>query len=155
MNLITRADLGRQNDDVHHSLFLNSPLSQAPLGIWYEDADEQSSIADDDIETCYTEHKYKPQKSPLAAEIYDVYVPRGRLGLIIDTKSTGPIVHAIKPSSSLIGILEKGDFILAINDVDTTNMSVASLSQLFGLCKESTIKLTFRKGEARSRSSIF
>jgi hypothetical protein len=107
---------------------LNSPLSHAPLGIWYEDAEEQSSIEDDDIESCYTDHKNKPQKSPLSTEVYDVYVPRGRLGLIIDTKSSGPVVHSIKPSSALIGVLEKGDKILAVNDIDTTTMSVAALS---------------------------
>jgi len=154
MNLITRADLGRGSDSVQRSNYLNSPLSHAPLGIWYEDAEEQSSIEDDDIESCYSDHKSKPQKSPLSTEVYDVYVPRGRLGLIIDTKSCGPVVHSIKPSSALIGILEKGDQILAVNDIDTTTMSVAALSQLFTMCRESTIKLTFRKVEARSKSSF-
>ena len=128
MNLITRADLGRGSDSVQRSNYLNSPLSHAPLGIWYEDAEEQSSIEDDDIESCYTDHKNKPQKSPLSTEVYDVYVPRGRLGLIIDTKSSGPVVHSIKPSSALIGVLEKGIKILAVNDIDTTTMSVAALS---------------------------
>ncbi len=154
MNLITRADLGRGSDSVRSRNYLNNPLSHAPLGIWYEDAEEQSSIDDDDIESCYSEHHIKPPKSPLPTEVYDVYVPRGRLGLIIDTTSSGPVVHSIKPSSALIGVLEKGDHILAVNDIDTTTMSVAAMSQLFGMCRETTIKLTFRKVAIRSKSSF-
>jgi len=103
---------------------------------------------DNVLDTIYTETEIETiATNIMSQEIFDVSAPRGRSGLIIDTTNFGPIVYAVKPNSALFGIISKGDFILAIDGIDTTRMSVQSLTELMGRCRSSTIQITFKKNE--------
>ena len=50
--------------------------------------------------------------------------------MAIDTIDGHPVVHKVKKGSPLDGLLQPMDAILAIDDVDTTCMSSADVTQL-------------------------
>ena len=56
--------------------------------------------------------------------------PSGKLGLIIDTTSEGPIVHKLKPDSPMEGLLFPGDIFVSIDNVDTKAMSAKAISTI-------------------------
>lgn len=58
------------------------------------------------------------------------YAPPGKLGCSIDSIDGEPHVHRIKKGSPLDGILQSSDRIVAIDDVDTSGMSAADVTQL-------------------------
>jgi len=56
------------------------------------------------------------------------YAPPGKLGVIIDSHPrTGPIVHEVRSTSPLLGLLRKGDRIIAVDDVDVREMTANRL----------------------------
>ena len=61
---------------------------------------------------------------------YECFAPPGPLGVIIDTTSNGPMVHSIKPTSQLLGIIHSGDFVIALDDIDTSAMTAPLLTRL-------------------------
>lgn len=60
----------------------------------------------------------------------DVKCPPGKLGIIIDTCSEGPIVHSVKQTSPLEGLIFKGDLVVAVDDEDTREWSAHYLTKL-------------------------
>ncbi len=60
----------------------------------------------------------------------DIIAPPGKLGIIIDTCSEGPIVHSVKPDSPLDGLIFKGDLVIAVDDEDTREWSAHYLTKL-------------------------
>jgi hypothetical protein len=60
----------------------------------------------------------------------DIIAPPGKLGIIIDTCSEGPIVHSVKPTSPLEGLIFKGDLVIAVDDEDTREWSAHYLTKL-------------------------
>ena len=64
------------------------------------------------------------------SEIQVAYAPPGKVGVAIDTIDGHPVVHKVKKGSPLDGLLQPMDAILAIDDVDTTCMSSADVTQL-------------------------
>eukprot|EP00590_Aulacoseira_subarctica_P009672 CAMPEP_0172434140 /NCGR_PEP_ID=MMETSP1064-20121228/70473_1 /TAXON_ID=202472 /ORGANISM="Aulacoseira subarctica , Strain CCAP 1002/5" /LENGTH=389 /DNA_ID=CAMNT_0013182339 /DNA_START=170 /DNA_END=1339 /DNA_ORIENTATION=- len=58
------------------------------------------------------------------------YAPKGPLGLIMESSAFGPMVHSVKQFSPMVGILNPGDIIIAVDDEDTTHMDPASLAKL-------------------------
>ncbi|KAL7534635.1 hypothetical protein ACHAXR_006001 [Thalassiosira sp. AJA248-18] len=60
----------------------------------------------------------------------DIIAPPGKLGIIIDTCSEGPVVHSVKPSSPLVGLIFKGDLVVAVDDEDTREWSAHYLTKL-------------------------
>ena len=69
----------------------------------------------------------------------DIIAPPGKLGIIIDTCSEGPIVHSVKPNSPLDGLIFKGDLVIAVDDEDTREWSAHYLTKLM----VSTLTLIF------------
>lgn len=61
-------------------------------------------------------------------QIRTVIAPAGKLGLIVDTTSEGPIVHKLKPDSPMEGLLFPGDIIVSIDNVDTKAMSAIMIN---------------------------
>jgi hypothetical protein len=59
-----------------------------------------------------------------------IVAPSGKLGIIVDTTLEGPVVHVVNPKSPLQGIVEPGDIIVAIGDVDARAMSAADITAL-------------------------
>jgi len=78
--------------------------------------------------------------------IYDCYAPSGQLGIIVESTNEGPMVHSIKPTSPLIGLVSPGDLIKMLDDIDTTSMSAPMLTQLMvKLSKQNQRKLTLQE----------
>lgn len=59
-----------------------------------------------------------------------IYAPPGKVGVAIDVVNGRPTVHKIRNGSPLEGLLQPGDIILSIDDVETNNMSSADVTQL-------------------------
>jgi C-terminal processing protease CtpA/Prc len=95
-----------------------------------------SSLTDDET--------YGRQKEP---SVHVCFAPPGPLGLVVDTTPNGPIVHSIKPQSPLMGILKPGDFVLAVDSIDTTSMNAATLTKLMAKkANQNQRKITYREG---------
>lgn len=62
--------------------------------------------------------------------LYDVFAPSGPLGIVVDTTKDGPVVHSMKPTSPLLGLISGGDLIVGLDDMDTRSMTAATLTRL-------------------------
>ena len=74
--------------------------------------------------------------------IIDIFAPKGKLGIIIDTCSEGPIVHSVKPMSPLDGHIQRGDLIVGVDDEDTSTMSAHDLTRLVARKSKKERKIT-------------
>lgn len=76
---------------------------------------------------------------------YECFAPAGQLGIIIDTTSNGPMVHAIKPESRLQGLITPGDFVIGLDNIDTSQMAASDVTQLMASrSKQPQRKLTLQ-----------
>mmetsp|Transcript_49241 Transcript_49241/g.119341 ORF Transcript_49241/g.119341 Transcript_49241/m.119341 type:complete len:681 (+) Transcript_49241:458-2500(+) len=91
---------GRPNDD--------------SMPIYYEDDDRATSIA-----------SYMPSNGA-----YDVFAPPGPIGIVVDTTKGGCVVHSLKKTSPMQGLINPGDLIIALDDFDVRKMNAASLTKL-------------------------
>jgi hypothetical protein len=64
------------------------------------------------------------------AGLYDVFAPSGPIGIIVDTTKDGPVVHSLKATSPMRGLINPGDLIVALDDKDTRGMTAATLTRL-------------------------
>jgi len=97
-----------------------NPLGGKSMPVYYEDDDtckEESSIELDGVLSSDT----------LA---YDVFAPPGSLGIVVDTNEKGCYIHSLKKVSPMLGLMNRGDLIIALDDFDVRNMSAASLTKL-------------------------
>ena len=60
----------------------------------------------------------------------ELWAPAGKLGVAIDVVEGRPIVWRIKPGSPLEGFLDRGDIIVAIDEIDTSHMSAADVTSI-------------------------
>jgi hypothetical protein len=80
--------------------------------------------------------QYKERKSDEAppqvkrSGLYDVYAPSGPLGIVVDTSKDGPVIHSMKASSPLLGLVGSGDLIVGLDGIDTRSMTAATLTRL-------------------------
>jgi hypothetical protein len=86
------------------------------MPVFYEDDDKASSVA--------------PSSASPAVVAYDVFAPSGAIGIVVDTTSKGCIVHSLKKSSPMQGLMNPGDLIIALDDFDVRKMTAASLTKL-------------------------
>jgi len=63
-------------------------------------------------------------------ESFDVFAPSGPIGIVVDTSKNGPAVHSLKSTSPMLGLINPGDLIIALDDEDTRKMTAASLTRL-------------------------
>jgi len=61
---------------------------------------------------------------------YDVFAPPGPIGIVVDTSKFGPSVHSLKSTSPMLGLINPGDLIVALDGEDTRTMTAASLTRL-------------------------
>lgn len=66
----------------------------------------------------------------LRAGSYDVFAPSGPIGIVVDTTKEGPAVHSLKSTSPMLGLINPGDLIVALDDEDTREMTAATLTRL-------------------------
>lgn len=79
-------------------------------------------------------------------KLFDVYAPPGPLGIIIDTTPEGPMIHSLKPTSQLLGLVNPGDLIVGLDGVDTRNMTAATFTRLMAKRSQGERKITLLKG---------
>ena len=61
---------------------------------------------------------------------YDVFAPPGPIGIVVDSTKKGCIVHSLKKTSPMQGLINPGDLIVALDDFDVRKMDAASLTKL-------------------------
>ena len=77
-------------------------------------------------------------------ERFEIDVPPGRLGMVVDTPHGGvPVVHAIKPDSVVFDTVRVGDMLIAVNGIDVTSYSAVQVSRLIGSTSKEARLLTF------------
>jgi len=81
----------------------------------------------------------------------ECYAPAGKLGVVLDTINNGSfssvvVVYRIKPGSPLDGVLKIMDRIVAIDDIDTSNMSATEVNKVMVSKIRKTRKITFIRG---------
>jgi C-terminal processing protease CtpA/Prc len=69
---------------------------------------------------------------------YDVFAPSGPIGIVVDTTQAGPIVHSLKKSSPMQGLISPGDLIVALDDKDVRRMDAATLTKLMAKKSQQT-----------------
>jgi hypothetical protein len=65
-------------------------------------------------------------------ELLEVYAPAGLLGIAIDTPPNThvPVIWSVKETSVLSGLVLEGDQLVAVDEVDVTDMSATEISAL-------------------------
>jgi len=81
-------------------------------------------------------------------KLFDIFAPPGPLGIIIDTTPEGPMIHSLKPTSQLLGLVNPGDLIVGLDGVDTRNMTAATFTRLMAKRSQGERKITLLKGLA-------
>jgi len=106
----------------------------------YDDPETETSLVEqiDQMAKTVSSFMDKPPKQVRR----DVYAPAGKLGIIVDTSSDGPVVHSIKADSPLVGKVFTGDYIVAVDDEDTSNWSAHYVTKLVARKSGSVRKLT-------------
>mmetsp|Transcript_40364 Transcript_40364/g.84011 ORF Transcript_40364/g.84011 Transcript_40364/m.84011 type:complete len:253 (-) Transcript_40364:355-1113(-) len=80
-------------------------------------------------------------------ERFEVKVPPGKLGMVIDTPNGGvPMVHAIKPESVLASQVKVGDRLLVVDGDDVTFMTAMQVSKLIALKSDQERIMVFVRG---------
>ena len=72
----------------------------------------------------------------------DIFAPAGKIGIIIGTSKYGPIIESIKSDSPLIGKVFPGDYVLAIDNVDTSDWLAENVAKLVAAKTDCVKKLT-------------
>jgi len=68
---------------------------------------------------------------------FEITVPAGKLGMVIDTPNGGfPVVHAIKDTSILADKVRVGDRLVSVDGQDCTTMTAVQVSKLISLKSE-------------------
>ena len=88
----------------------------------------------------------EPQPEPMRKPRH-VYAPPGKVGVAIDVVNGHPIVHKVKRGSPLEGLLHPRDWVIAIDDVDTTSMSAADVTSLMVKRMNYNRKITVMRGD--------
>ncbi|GAX10002.1 hypothetical protein FisN_25Lh150 [Fistulifera solaris] len=96
------------------------------------------------------EQQYEDDQPPEDKK-FEVHVPPGKLGMVIDTPNGGvPIVHAIKPESVLADKVVVGDRLISVDGEDVTSMTAVQVSKLISVKSNEDRILKF----VRNRSVI-
>lgn len=101
-------------------LFLQNMLGTKPADKPSEGANVPSGIA---RTTSYDSVLRRPG-------LYDVLAPAGPIGIVVDTTKEGPVVHSLKRTSPMLGLISPGDLVVGLDDQDTRSMTAATLTRL-------------------------
>jgi C-terminal processing protease CtpA/Prc len=101
---------------IQASLGANALDDGSSMPVYYDDDDKASSVA--------------PSSVVPNTIGYDVFAPAGAIGIVVDTTKKGCIVHSLKKTSPMQGLMNPGDLIIALDDFDVRKMNAASLTKL-------------------------
>jgi hypothetical protein len=142
--LVGMAILGEGEDERTVSVDANYDYA---MGRYMDPADDGPSRVDSSIFSSYTslgpmgtsvieddasfEDLFMDGNVASHGERFDVDVPTGKLGMVVDTPHGGvPVVHAVKDDSILVGRVQVGDRLVAVDHEDVTRMSAVEVSTL-------------------------
>lgn len=77
----------------------------------------------------------------------ELWAPAGKLGVAIDVVNGQPVVHRVRDGSPLEGFLQKGDKVVAIDEVDTSYMSAADVTALMVRRMTKRRKIVYVRGD--------
>jgi hypothetical protein len=116
--------MAKKNQSINDSNLRNiddqTDQDEATLGARPYDALEQEQL----------QERSSYGSASVRAGLYDVFAPAGPIGIVVDTTKHGPAVHSLKPTSPMLGLITPGDLIVGLDDMDTRNMTAASLTRL-------------------------
>ena len=119
---------------------------------FFTDITSLSSNRSSSVATAMPSPLFEPQTSTnsYTEELHrlprdQIYAPPGKLGVAIDIFNGQPVVQKIRKGSPITGMLQVGDIILAIDDVDTTCMSLAEVTFLMVKNMERVRRITFAR----------
>ena len=72
----------------------------------------------------------------------DCYAPPGKLGVVIDSTSRGPVVHEVKAGTPLESVIFPGDRIIAIDGEDTRTLPASMVTKIMAAKKDQPRVLT-------------
>ena len=114
-------------------------MSVGPMG---------ASVFSDDMSF---EQQYGAAESFPEQERFEIKVPPGKVGMVIDTPNGGvPVVHAIKAESVLAERVRVGDRLVAVDGDDVTIMTAVQVSKLISRKSDKERSLVFVRSAARS-----
>ena len=97
-----------------------------------------------DSTTLFTGHSARMDPG----ELFDVRVPAGKVGLILEEfpEDGIPIVHGVKPNSPLFGRVKQGDRLYSVDGVDCTGEQAISVAKLLKAREDASSRiLTFSR----------
>jgi hypothetical protein len=102
--------------------------------------------------------QYRSTRTPKAtntskARIYEVTVPAGPLGIIIDSNDKGPFVHEIKSKSPLFGLVEKGDWIESIDGWNCKEKHASDVARWIKIKRNPGQQVLVMKGRALNNAA--
>lgn len=87
-------------------------------------------VGEEDVQ-CYTKRLSVIEPAVVKRSgLYDVIAPPGPLGIVVDTTKDGPVIHSLKATSSLLGLVGSGHLIVGLDGMDTRSMTAATLTRL-------------------------
>lgn len=127
-----------------------SSLLSPPAGspVYSTAGDSASNTSRESVKASWSLEDVAPLPSAGRMRV-DIVAPAGKLGLIIDTCADGPVVHSVKSTSPLQGLVFKGDLVVAIDDEETVEWSAHYLTKLVAKKSKCERKITvLRNNEA-------
>lgn len=140
-------------DDYDYARYLNA----APGGAGQSVAESRSRLTSTDsgrgsskvlggpmANTVFSDDESFEQQYSTADDKFEVTVPAGKLGMVIDTPNGGvPVVHAIKTESILSSSVQVGDRLVSVDGEDVTAMTAVQVSKLISLKSDQKRVLAF------------
>lgn len=124
------------NRDAHNDQFFADAMAPSS-------GNQRTSMPSPLFEPPSSKNSYTDELESLPRDT--IYAPPGKLGVAIDIFNGQAVVMKIRKGSPITGMLQEGDILLAIDDVDCTCMSLAEVT--FLMCKnmEKVRRITFAR----------
>jgi PDZ domain len=108
----------------------------------------------DEFDDVSFEEQYNPRtRRGHSQDKFEVQVPPGKLGMVIDTPNNGvPVVHAIKQESILCDRVHVGDRLISVDGEDVTSMTAVQVSKLISLKSDQQRLLVFLRAKDMNSS---
>eukprot|EP00574_Skeletonema_japonicum_P009509 CAMPEP_0201734974 /NCGR_PEP_ID=MMETSP0593-20130828/35874_1 /ASSEMBLY_ACC=CAM_ASM_000672 /TAXON_ID=267983 /ORGANISM="Skeletonema japonicum, Strain CCMP2506" /LENGTH=392 /DNA_ID=CAMNT_0048228449 /DNA_START=80 /DNA_END=1258 /DNA_ORIENTATION=- len=144
INLATAKSLETSSDDVSFDPLVTAGESHNKK--FFADAmalsgNLRTSIPSPLFEPQASKNSYTDELESLPRDT--IYAPPGKLGVAIDILNGQAVVMKIRKGSPITGMLQEGDILLAIDDVDCTCMTLAEVTFLMVKNMERVRRITY------------
>ncbi len=126
------------NGDAHNDQFFADAMASSS-------ANQRTSMPSPLFEPPSSKNSYTDELESLPRDT--IHAPPGKLGVAIDILNGQAVVMKIRKGSPITGMLQEGDILLAIDDVDCTCMTLAEVTFLMVKNMERVRRITYvRRG---------